>query len=619
MNTNDCEILQEVVMTPSVLAKFATTPEAKSIVVGAEFELYLEGALSVVPEAPSFDEHITFDEIENYLYPNDSDTMQKIVDTYEDWRSNAIERYISENSSGLIVSYLFDNYEEKLLKHYATKHGIYSEEEVGEIIAGIPNYPNFTSSSEFNEKAPENQKKYAKLSNNVEKELLALEDSEEIDEYLTEALGEVEGWASSWYDFIMDKITDAAVYENSQGYGAYEFFVSLGISDISDVADSFGGEEASSDWDGGVAKKLGVELSKAIGYDVEVYSEYKDSDSEGWENRGVWVIEPDSSVTGHGRQPSDLGLEIKSPPVKLIKFLEDFDKFVTWAKAKNGYTTKNTGLHLNMSIPNQGDVDYLKLVLFAGADKVSEDFDRAANLYAKSNLSLIKDLNAVKDKEKIANVMALLKVGLANKAWGVLREFHYDKYVQINFKDSYVEFRAPGNDWLGKFLPKVKETLYRFAYALMIASDPNAHKEEYAKKITKLLSGSSEDDLAPFVQYASGQIDKQRLKTQIQTRMMYRKMRFDPAKMSVEDFKQIFKENGLHEFKLKSLDDRKFYTVKAENLTEVINRGSMDNVLHKYVMTFERENEDPALVDTLQLVYYSKQGTTEILGLTDKF
>ena len=54
-------------------------------------------------------------------------------------------------------------------------------------------------------------------------------------------------------------------------------------------------------------------------------------------------------------------------------------------------------------------------------------------------------------------------------------------------KNKYISFRHAGGDYLNE-VQKIKDTIGRFVAVMMIAADPNAHQEEYMKKLYKLAS-----------------------------------------------------------------------------------------------------------------------------------
>ena len=625
------QVVNEVNMSPTALEKFAQSGDAARLVVGAEFELYFKGKLgaSAAPHK-AWNSELTWDDIEAIAFEDNPDAIGRLEEKWRAWYDDKHSEYVRSHLKEKILGAILDHPERsvELLKHFNDKAEFVSAEKLDEILGEKDSYPKYTSSKDFEKEASENEKLYSKLQikliRAVENMGMGL-----FDEFVEDALGESPQWSGSWWEYYEDELGDELIqdFEAEVDTSVVRFLEYRGIYDWQTLSSTYGGSLGDGEgWDSDAAQRLAVSLGRVIGDDVEVYDEYKSDDAGDWVERGVWVMEPDGSVTGHGESSSDLGVEIKSPPLPLPEFLEKFDRFVAWAKNQGGYTNKQTGLHLNMSIEDGDRIDYLKLVLFAGADKVSADFQRSSNAYAKSNLNMLrKALTDERYAEKAAAAMTALKAGLVQRASREIADSNNDRYFQINFKHSYVEFRAPGNDWLGSFLPKVKETLYRFGYALTIASNPELEREEYAKKLAKLLGGASEDMLSPFIYYAVGASSKNALKAALRTRSMYRKMRFDPAKMSLEDFKQVFKENGLNTISVVNRDSRRsdpdtsrVHEVEVENLIQVGRIGSSsDGPVYRYLLRFEQEGKEPRFVETIQQVYLTKQGTTEILGITD--
>jgi len=89
-----------------------------------------------------------------------------------------------------------------------------------------------------------------------------------------------------------------------------------------------------------------------------------------------------------------------------------------------------------------------------------------------------------------------------------------DKYTSINMKDGYIEFRSPGGDWLNNNFAEIDNTLRRFTVAMSAAVDPDAYRQEYLKKLYKLLDVSGEKDpLSYFAKYAAGELPKAALKS----------------------------------------------------------------------------------------------------------
>jgi hypothetical protein len=89
-----------------------------------------------------------------------------------------------------------------------------------------------------------------------------------------------------------------------------------------------------------------------------------------------------------------------------------------------------------------------------------------------------------------------------------------EKYTSINTKNGYIEFRSPGGDWLNDNFAEIENTLRRFTVALSAAVDPEMYRQEYLKKLYKLLDVSGEKDpLSYFAKYSAGELPKAALKS----------------------------------------------------------------------------------------------------------
>lgn len=145
---------------------------------------------------------------------------------------------------------------------------------------------------------------------------------------------------------------------------------------------------------------------------------------------------------------------------------------------------------MNVSIPNYdiSKLDYVKLALLLGDEYILKQYQRTSNTYCASAIQKIKsNISRNPDLEKWFNLM---REGLSNEASKLIHAASTRKYVSINVKPSNIEFRSPGGDWLSEDLGKLENTLLRFVVALDAAMDEKKFKEEYAKKLYKLLSPS---------------------------------------------------------------------------------------------------------------------------------
>jgi hypothetical protein len=227
-------------------------------------------------------------------------------------------------------------------------------------------------------------------------------------------------------------------------------------------------------------------LSDALG--VKATVEYKSRSAHA--KAKDWLITSDQSIKG---KEGDVGVEIISPPTPLGEALEDLKTMFEWMKHHSVETNITTGLHINLSMPNIKDIDLVKLVLFAGESHVMKAFDRIANSYTNPQIrSIINNVtgNGTLPKEA-SEMIALAKQNLSS-----------NKYSSVNIekiKDGYLEFRMAGNVDYHKDFKKVRETVLRFVSAIESAVDPEAERNEYLKKLTKMLGKADENNQVPGI------------------------------------------------------------------------------------------------------------------------
>ena len=238
-------------------------------------------------------------------------------------------------------------------------------------------------------------------------------------------------------------------------------------------------------------------------------------------NPGEYALEPDGSVLPTTDDPDDMsedGLEFISPPLPIAEMLSDLKKVKEWANLNNCYTNKSCGLHMNVSIPgmqeNLENLDYIKLVLLLGDNHVLQEFGRLGNAFAESSFKHVKA--AVYDNPQIVDeLLDQMKTKLSTLANKLTKDFIHQKHVSVHAKQGYIEFRSPGGDWLDTPTEQLENTLLRFVVALDAAMDPEKYRQEYLKKLYKVLQVKkldSKDPISYFAKYAAGIITKERLK-----------------------------------------------------------------------------------------------------------
>jgi hypothetical protein len=274
-------------------------------------------------------------------------------------------------------------------------------------------------------------------------------------------------------------------------------------------------------------------FSRAIGKEVQA--------SDNYHSRSItrpsatelhYVVEPDGSLEAD--DDADGGLEFVSPALPIDELLDDLKKVKSWADKFGCYTNDSTGLHINVSVPKwQGDLqnlDYVKLAILMGDEYVLENFGRSGNTYAKSALKIVKD-NITQRPEDVKRLLDTMKEHLNTSAAKLIHSGSTSKYTSVNTKDGYIEFRSPGGDWLNSNFDKIESTLLRFVVAMDAAVDETKYKEEYAKKLYKLLAGNDRDvtnTMVYFARYAAGELPQSALKSFIKQAQFERKAGKEP-------------------------------------------------------------------------------------------
>ena len=320
-----------------------------------------------------------------------------------------------------------------------------------------------------------------------------------------------------------DKLVEQTVsegFDNDNYQAAYDEFASdfdgrserdwlrtQGIRNMSDVSNEYSidwphwrpvgrerNEFADGDYHSSYAEMLANRLKQKLGVKTQVESGTRGATAKSRTPDDVWVFEADGSLRADAK--TDMPVEIVSPPMPLEKTLAIMPKFFEWAEDNGAYANGSTGLHMSVSMPEHaGDnLDYAKAALFLGDQYVLEQFGRTAQSYCQSALkeiekrinsrrkSLIPADNLVK---KAFDQMRTKLNSMATQAFASPGGF--GKYYSINPKAKYIEFRSAGNKDYIKDVPKLQNTLMRYARAMSIGMDPGAEKAEYAKKLYKLL------------------------------------------------------------------------------------------------------------------------------------
>lgn len=256
------------------------------------------------------------------------------------------------------------------------------------------------------------------------------------------------------------------------------------------------------------------------GYSATVSREYHGA------KRGanVWIFEPDTSIDAEGDNAA--GVELVSPPMPLADGLEALDRFWGWADQIGAYTNDSCGFHVGVSIKgkNKYDLDIVKLVLFLGDEYVLQRYKRLFNDYTVSSLRTIRnglDQSWQNKQYDLDQAIGIVKKGVNKLAQSVMIQgmaSTQKKHVSVNVREKYVEFRSAGGNYIER-RDEIQNTILRYVRAMAIAADPEAEKQEYAKKLYKLFdrakTPNENDTMNYFSQYIAGKITKSELKSRL--------------------------------------------------------------------------------------------------------
>ena len=464
--------LTEIDMSPGSLTKFSASPAAQSTMVGFEAEMIVPNMKSEYggEDEPDMD----YDD-----YVTTSTTSQMRHDIISFFSETASEREIDRAVSEVdeeIMAYIDEAFREYLLDNRA------------EII--------------------EKYKQESELSD------------EEIENSIDEQ--------DSTYDELVDQLRDDFMNNWDDLDGALQY---LDLQMYSGWNDRFGfgwpyytSSEEGGDIDEGSFGEVAKDIKSVVGMPLQASPRYHAFSTR---EAGTWYLETDSSIN---TSDDEGGLELISPPMPLPQAMEKLAAVFDWMDHNGARTDSSTGFHMGVSIPQMENVDYIKLVLFLGDKYVLEQFGRNANTYTRSILGKMESYKASEVVRQIPALFQILSRGLDKVAMKMLEGMLVpkgEKYTSVNIKDKYIEFRSAGGNYVEQF-EKIKNTMMRYVRVINLAADPNEAKEEYAKKLYKLLSPAASqqrgwDAVKFFTMYSTGNLNKQELISSLKDRERARK------------------------------------------------------------------------------------------------
>lgn len=522
------EQLNEVKMTTNIFDQFINSPEAEGIAAGFEAELYFQNI-----GEPEYDydydnreeDHSedrsprSIDDINSFFHDGDYNTrrdVEGLVETleeeFQEWQSDQMTNEWDNVQEEMVAKYIEANDwdEEDEMRQYMDEEMELTDEAIDEAMAWYGERAGSVTSSKQQNELKRTDQSYTNF----------IEAADAIDERLQERVEDSIRFRDRSYDSAREEWEEEARDEYSERdwlEGAYDTM--LDVYREHDIQWPY--------WTDPEIRKPGYSLENAtdlantltaeLGVNTIASSRYHEHERE----PGLWIFEPDGSLDD-ANDENDMPVEIISPPMPLKETLEILPKFYDWAKSHDAYSNDSTGFHVGVSLPDVGgEVDYMKLALFLGDKYVLDKFERYSNSYCKSAIKKIRDDVTKSDagtSEKIARAFDKMKSGLIEMANAVISDGRgsghgHGKMTSINMKGKYIEFRSMGNEHYfsrPESLANILDTIKRYAYAMYIAGNPELYRDEYAKKLYKLLDKTINNDasMKEFADYVAGISEK---------------------------------------------------------------------------------------------------------------
>lgn len=223
-----------------------------------------------------------------------------------------------------------------------------------------------------------------------------------------------------------------------------------------------------------------------IGYSNTPTEDYHDVDKE----MGEWYVEPDSSIDPIG---AEVVTSVYDDFEEAMVVLEEVLDFIDDDNMLG--TNSTTGLHINIgTFDREQNIDWAKFLIFLGDNYILNMFDRMDNSYAKSYIDRIKDMETYNDYRQFDDLIVKMnKIIMSNAS----------KYQQVNFEKlinglGYIELRQIGGAGYERKFTEIKNYVGRILRAIAIASDVNAYRKEYIKKLQKLGEPGYQDPIQNY-------------------------------------------------------------------------------------------------------------------------
>jgi len=222
-----------------------------------------------------------------------------------------------------------------------------------------------------------------------------------------------------------------------------------------------------------------------------------------------WAVTYDASLADETAKSGAAGVETISP---IFQAQEGVDQLMNFLQIMNGKiiglnvaTTMDTGLHINIGVKGK-QIDALKMLVLLGDQHIVKKFGREMNEFSEPTLrELKKRIHRAGKLQTISSDSTGVLVKFTQK---LISHVHIDqsdfqrmtklldkinphgKSYSVNFStlpSGYIEFRAIGNADYEKRAPEIRDVVLRMLVITHIATNPDAYRQEFLKKIYKIV------------------------------------------------------------------------------------------------------------------------------------
>jgi hypothetical protein len=550
-------ILNEINMGINALEKFADTPFAKSMKVGFETEMYIPG-LGGDEDGGDEEEDLDADE----SFPRDASYRDRTRDVVEFFGGgNGVNTRREINTALEELSEAFLEYETEQFVEYKETTD-YKDELLSQL--GVEDIADASERDLENAEETVREEYLNNESDNNWRKFLSDEDIDTMYDFM------------HWTNRSSGSIT---LYWPHMTYTRGDPTV-----DIDDVVEDF---------------------KRTTGYKAKSSDGYHGASRD----ETTWIFEPDSSLDTP-LNDGDGGIELVSPPMNLEDGLAALENVFDWAKSNSYYTNRSTGFHIGVSIPNQTmeNIDHLKVIMLLGDEYVLKAFNRAGSRWTKSSFEQAKrEVRGRNAKKNVPAILDKMRGGLQDIAKAEINKLlvpRGDRYVSVNIKPNYIEFRSAGGEYFEKY-EEIRKTMLRYVRVIGAAADSEDAKKEYQKKLYKFVSagiGEKDNTMQLFARYTAGDIDKDKLIQELRSAQERRKpvapLGSGPVDGFLEDAEgeQVVKINGNNPYEMIELAV-KFANTRQMPLREVYLRyPGYSMVRVQYFSTNPNEMDNITLV-----------------------